>query len=451
MSLLERWKRFWQEDRVLRGVIQNSGYLLSSNTISMVLTSMQGILAALLLKPSEYGALGMVILFASSVNRLLSFRMGEVVIKYAGHHLALGEKDKAAVIIKAAVLAEALTSVTAYIILLFLSPLAAQFIIKEPSTGRLIVFYGLALLANLVFETATAVLQLAGKYRGQAVLNLAQSILTAGWILTAYLLGGGLMDVLMAYLAGKFLYGVGMAILARRRIHILLEPSWWKKPFGLVSNWKEILHFAITTNISGTINMVIRDSEVLWVGFFLSTVEAGYYKFALGIMNIMVMPVVPLVNTTFPEISRTVARRDWATLRSLLKKTSLISAIWTLGCMGGLLLFGRWLLGFLKNGLYLPSFPAIIILMAGYGFANIFFWNRPLLLSLGLPNYPMKVTGLVGAAKTALMFLLVRPFGYLAQAWLLAGYFLISVGLIIRRGIAEIKKMSSGSLVGEEK
>lgn len=442
MSMLARWTRTWREDRVLRGVIRNSGYLLSSNTISMGLTSMQGILAALLLEPAAYGALGMVVLFASSVNRLLSFRMGEVVIKFAGQHLALGEKEKAAAVIKAALLAEALTSIAAYLILIALAPFAAQYIIKDPAAGRLIIFYGLALLANLVFETSTAVLQLAGKYRGQAALNLAQSLLTAGWILGAYLLGGGLVDVLLAYLAGKLLYGVGMAALAYRRMPLLLGTGWWKSSFNQITNWRTILHFAFTTNVSGTINMVIRDSEVLWVGFFLSTVEAGYYKFALGIMNLLVMPVAPLINTTFPEISRAVARREWKPLRSILRKTAALSLIWTAGCAAGLLLFGRWLLGLLKGGLYLPSYPAILILMVGYGFANVFFWNRPLLLSFGLPNYPLKVTGLVGAVKTILMFVLVRPLGYLAQAALLSAYFLFSVGLIVLRGVSEIRKAS---------
>ena len=442
MSMLARWTRTWREDRVLQGVIRNSGYLLSSNTISMGLTSAQGILAALLLEPAAYGALGMVVLFASSVNRLLSFRMGEVVIKFAGQHLALGEKEKAAVIIKAALLAEALTSIIAYLTLVAFAPLAAQYIIKDPASARLIVFYGLALLANLVFETSTAILQLAGRYRGQAALNLAQSLLTAGWILGAYLLGGGLLDVLIAYLAGKLLYGVGMAALAYRRMPLLLGAGWWKISFKQIPNWRTILHFAFTTNISSTINMVIRDSEVLWVGFFLSTVEAGYYKFALGIMNILVMPVTPLINTTFPEISRAVARCEWKPLRSILRKTAVLSLIWTGGCMAGLLLFGQWLLGLLKDGLYLPSYPAILILMVGYGVANVFFWNRPLLLSFGLPNYPLFVTGLVGIVKTALMFILVRPLGYLVQAALLSGYFIISVGLIVLKGVSEIRKAS---------
>jgi len=39
--------------------------------------------------------------------------------------------------------------------------------------------------------------------------------------------------------------------------------------------------------------------------------------------------------------------------------------------------------------------------LAGYGVANVAFWNRPLLLAFGLPLYPMNVTAVVGVVKTA--------------------------------------------------
>ncbi len=96
----------WKDDRLLGAVIRNSGYLFSSSTIAMILTSVQGILAAVLLGPSDYGALGILILFATSVNRLLSFRMGEVVIRYAGSALERGERTQAAAVVKAAGLSE---------------------------------------------------------------------------------------------------------------------------------------------------------------------------------------------------------------------------------------------------------------------------------------------------------------------------------------------------------
>ncbi len=444
MTLAEMWRN-WRQDRLIGRVIRNTGYLFSSNTIGMVIGSLSGLLVPLLLSPAEYGTLGMVILFASTVNRLFSFRMGELVVKYAGEFLALGEKGRAAAVIKAAALAETLTSAAAYALLVVTAPLAAQFIIKDPAVTGLIVFYGAALLANFVTETATAALQIGGHFRSLAALNLGQSAATALLIGAAFVTHAGLPFLISAYLAGKLVLGLGTAATAVYHARSLLGPGWLRAPLALIPDRRRLARFAFSTNISGTINMVIRDSEVLWVGYFLSAAQAGYYKFALAIMNLVVMPITPFIATTFPEISKSVARREWRPLSTLLKRTSLLALVYTAAAAGGFALLGRWFFGVYSAGKYLPALPAILVLLLGYGFANVFFWNRPLLLAFGRPNEPLFITAAAGAVKTALMFVLVRPFGYLAQAALLSGYFIISIGAIVLRGLKVLRRAEQSS------
>ena len=434
----------WLQDKVLLRVIRNTGYLFSSQGISMVLSTLQGILAALLLGPASYGALGVVILFASSVNRLLSFRMGEVVVKYAGQALALGQRERAAAVIKVAGMTEAITSVTAYGLLVLFSPLAAVYLFKDPAAASWIIVYGLALLANLMTETASAVLQIGDHFRIQALINFFASALTAGLILLAFIFHGDIGVVLMAYLLGKLVSGIGPMLAAYGKLKHMLGENWLSAPLGLLQDRSAIARFAISTNLSGTINLVIRDSEVLWVGFFLSTLQAGYFKFALAVMNIILMPINPFIATTFPEISRTVAEKKWDVLQTLLRRTAWIAFAWTMSAVAGLVLLGQPFLSWLKSGAYLPSYPAILILVAGYGFANVFFWNRPLMLAFGKPNFPLLVTFLVGIVKTVLMFILVPRFGFLAQAWLLSGYFILSVGIIVWRCQREINRAKRG-------
>jgi O-antigen/teichoic acid export membrane protein len=438
VSLLHKAWQTWRQDRLLQLVTRNSGYLFSSNGISSVITATQGFLAALLLGPADFAVLGMVITYASSINRLLSFRMGELVIKYSGQYLALGRKDQAAAVIKTAGLSEAVTSVFAYLLLVLSSQLASVYIIKDPLTRSWINFYALALLVNLMTETSTAVLQVGGHYRSQALLNLCQSVLTGGWILIVFLTHGGLYQVLIGYLAGKAVFGLGVMALAFYWMKPLLGEGWWRTSLSLLTKRREMLKFAVSTNLSGTINMIIRDSEILWVGFFTTKLQAGYYKFALAVMNVVLMPVTAMLSSAAPEVNRLVATRAWGPLRRLLRRTSMIALAWTAACTLGIATLGYFLLGFLKQGAYLPAFPAILILLAGYGVANVAFWNRPLLLAFGLPLYPMNVTAAVGVVKTVLMFVLVGPLGFLAEAALLSAYLAVSVGLIVRRGLKEL-------------
>lgn len=425
---------------MLRTVVRNSSYLFSSNTISMGLASLQGLLAAALLSVADYGLLGMIIAFASNVNRLLSFRMNELVVKYAGQYLSEENKPQAAAVIKTAGLGEALSSLVAYALLILTARAAAIYIIKDETAVPWIIFYGLALLANLMTETATAVLQLGGHFRTLAALNLGQNLLTASWIGVIFLLRGNLIDVLMAYLAGKLLYGVGVMIAALFWLRPLLGEGWWRIPVSSLNRKKELLRFAFSTNLSQTVNMLIRDNEILWVGYFLSPVEAGYYKFGLAIMNVIVLPISPFIQTTFPEINRSVALREWARLRQLLRRTSWIAAGWTLATGFGLVLLGPVGLAWFKNGQYLPALPIILILFTGFSFANLFYWNRPLLLAFERPNFPLLVTFSVGLIKTLLMFLLVRTFGVIMQALLLSGYFIISIGIIVWKGLRLMQK-----------
>ena len=94
---------------------------------------------------------------------------------------------------------------------------------------------------------------------------------------------------------------------------------------------------------------------------------------------------------------------------------------------------------------YTAAYPALLALLVGFTFNYILFWNRPLLLSLGLPSYPLKATIVSGVAKILLAFPLVPRFGYVAEAALLSFYYITSVGAIVWRGVKEIRQNENRS------
>lgn len=432
------------EDRLLRGIVKNSGYLFSSNSAAAFLSFLQGVLAVRLLGDTGYGLLaGVLIPFASNIQSLLSFRMSELVVKYAAQFLAQGRKDRAGAVVKAAALVESLTSLTAFTLLLLLAPLAARYLAKEVDTAPLFALYGLVLIANLVYETSLGVLHTARQFKLQALGNLGHSLITAAIIGWAYFSGGGLVEVLLAFLFGKVFAGLWAAVAAARQASLLLGPGWWKVSLSLLPDRREMFRFAVSTNLNQTINLVARNSETLMIALLRSPAEAGYYRLALSLINTVMTPIDPFISATYAEITRTIARREWAATLRVLKRVSLIAGTWTVGMGMILLLLGWWLIPLIYTPELLPAYPAVIILLVGYGFANTFNWNRPLLLALGLPGYPIKVTAAAAAVKTVLVFALVGTFGYLMQAALLTVYFLVSVGLILRRGLSEMGRRAA--------
>ena len=443
MSFLQKIRSALREDSLLQRVVRNSSYLFSSSAVSALLSVVQMYFVVRLLSPEAYGlAFGIIMVFASNVNRLLSFRMSEVVVKYVGEALAQENRDRAAALLKGIGLVEAFTSMLAYLVLLALSSLAANI---YGTSAFLFAFYGLFLLANLIYETSVGVLQTTDHFNYVARANLFQSIATASLIFMAFILKRSVFEILAAYLVGKTVAGLTISSSAIREVKHRLGNRWTRAPLSLLSDWKSIGRFMLSTNLNGTINLFARDNIPLYIGYSLSSAEVGYFKFALWLISLVMLPIEPFIWPTYAEITRTIAQRQWDATRKLLKQVSSIAAVWTLLTGGGLIALGWWLIPLIFGADYSPAYPAIVILLVGYGCANILNWNRPLLLALGKPAYPLFVAGIVGAIEVALIFIFVPRGSYLTAAIIFSGYLAVSIIWMVLRGLTLIKREEAAS------
>jgi O-antigen/teichoic acid export membrane protein len=427
----------WGQDNLLGKVLRNSVHLFSSNTISLALSVLQSILAARLLGPAGFGLVGIVMGYASTVNGLFSFRMSELVVRYGGEYLEKKEHDKASALMKSAMFGEGLVSLLAFVFVVITAGLAARYISKTPDTAWMFVAYSIGLLANFNTETSTGILQVTDKIKLQGTINLIQSIVTSAIIAAAFFLKGSLFIVLLAYLLGKAILGLGLFIFAQIQLHRVLGNGWMREPISSLPSIRELFRFAFNSNISATLILIFRESEILWVGYFLTNEAAGYYKAAYAIASLLSVPANPLILSTYPEINKLIVQKAWPRLRDFLRKVTTLAFAYNMAIGLGFLIFGRWLL-LIYGEQYAPAYPALLALLVGLIFNYTLFWNRPLLLSLGLPEFPLKATLVAGLAKMALAFPLVPRFGYVAEAVLLSFYYITSVATMVWRGNREI-------------
>jgi O-antigen/teichoic acid export membrane protein len=276
---------------------------------------------------------------------------------------------------------------------------------------------------------------------------MLQSVITAGLIVIAFALQGGIFEILAAYLAGKVFAGVTIGVFTFRELNVSIGAGWWRTSIRQIPNWREIFAFALSTNLNGTVNLIARDSAPLVLVWLrpaeLAHLEAGYFRLALSLINYAILPIEPFIWPTYAEITRSIADRKWRETKILLRRVSLISAAWMALAGGCLALIGWWLIPFLYTSEAAPAYPAVLVLLLGYSFGSIFTWNRPLLLALGKPSYPLLISAVVGAIELMLAIILVPRYGYLAQAALLSSYFVVAIGLITLRGLREIRLQES--------
>ncbi len=419
-------------NELIRRVVKNSGYLFSATGVSAALSFVQNILVARLLGPAGLGILAAITQFTTLVNNLASFRMGELVIKYIGEFTENSQPQMAAAVFKAAAAVEMLASLAAFALAWLLAPLGARFLAKDAGLAPWFILYGLIILANLISESSTGLLQIFDRYRPMASLNILQSIVTLALVILAYITQGGMLEVLLAYIVGKVIGAVGLTLIAIQEANRRWSRDWWRTPLDILRpQARQLIKFAVSTNLSGSLSLINKSSDILWISFFRTPVETGFFKQAQGLVNLVQLPVSPLPQATYPELSREVARKNWRNVRYVLRQGSYLAGGFTLVASLVLALFGRQIITILYRPEYLPAYPALLIMLVGFLVANTFYWNRTILLALNHPDFPTKVNLVVAILKTAGILLLVPSFGYLAGAGLLSASYLLGVSLSV--------------------
>ncbi|HSO27633.1 MAG TPA: flippase [Anaerolineales bacterium] len=427
-------------NEIIRRVTRNFGYLFSATGITAALSFFQNILAARLLGPAGLGVLGAITQYTSVLNKLVSFRMGELVVRYVGEYTEQGDQARAAAVFKLAALAEVTASLAAFGLAWLLAPLGARWFAKDASLAPVFVLYSLIILANLIAESSIGLLQIFDRYRRMAGLQIAQGLFTLALIALAYWLQGGLAAVAGAYLGGKALGALGFTAAALVEAGRRWGRRWWTQPISLLRpDAGGLARFAVSTNLSASLSLITKDSEMLWISLFRNPTEVGYYKQALALVNLVQLPISPLPQATYPELAREAARGAWDNLRYILRQGSILAGSFTLIASLGLIVFGRPIISLLYGPEFLPAYPALVILLFGFLVANTFYWNRTALLALNRPDIPTKINLFLAVFKIIGIFLLVPQYGFIASAFLLSASYLIGVGISVWRVRVEIR------------
>lgn len=431
------------ENELIRRIVTNSGYLFSATGVSAAMGFLQSILAGRLLGPATFGMLGALTAFTSVVNRFASFRMNELVVRYVGHYQENDDPQRAAAVFKAAGVLEISSSFVAFFLVFTLAPLGARYFAHDVDLAFWFRVYGSIVLANMIYESATGLLQIFDRFRTIAMINVAQSAVTLLLIALAFISKAGINSVVIAYMSGKALGSLSISAFALIEARRAWGADWWRTPLGILkSELRSLITFAVSTNLSSTISLMAKDSEVLWVSAFLGTQPAGYYKTALALTGLIQLPVSPLPKTTFPELTREIARKNWENVRYILRQGTRLAAAYSVPVTLGLVLFGKWVIRLTYGPEYLPTYEPLVILLVGFTFVNILYWNRVALLSLARPVFPtlVNLTGMI--LKVSCIFLLVPRWGYLAFAGLLSGYYIFTVGIAAARVILDLRSRS---------
>jgi len=427
------------DTELLRRILRNSSYLVSATVLSAGMGMVQGAIQVRVVGVAGVGLLVAIANFTNVLNRFTSFRIDELVVRYVRLYEERKDHQKAAAVFKLAALLEFSGSAAAFLLVFFLAPLGVRLFSDQAGVEYLFILYGSLALINIVFDSSDGMLQVFNRFGAKSVIDIVQSVVRLGLTILVLITGGGLIEIILAELAGRLVRAVAVLVVALSTAQKRWGAGWWRTPFSVLrTDRRSLLTFAFSTNLSATVSLVAKDSEDLWANAFLGNLVGGYYSIARTLIGLLQLPVSPLPSTTYPELSRAVAKDDWKSVRHVLRRGSMLAALYSLPVAALLILFGPQIITLYTKQNLPEVYGPLMILLVGYSAVNIFYWSRAALLAFNRPVFPTVVNAIGMVFKVVGIFIFA-PFGAVAFASLLAGYYVFTVGVAVIRIIQDVR------------
>lgn len=427
------------DTELLRRIVRNSSYLVSATVLTAGMGAVQGAIQVRVVGVAGIGLLAAIASFTNFLNRFTSFRIDELVVRYVRLYEERKQHEKAAAVFKLAALLELSGSAAAFFLVVILAPLGVNLFSDQAGVESLFILYGLLALINIVFDSSDGMLQVFNRFDAKSIIDIIQSAVRLGLTILVLVTGGGLIEIILAELAGRLVRSVAVLAVALSTARKQWGAGWWLTPFSVLrKDRRSLLTFAFSTNLSATVSLIAKDSEDLWANAFLGNLVGGYYSIARSLIGILQLPVSPLPSTTYPELSRAVAKDDWKAVRHVLRRGSMLAALYSLPVAALLVIFGPQIITLYTKQNLPEVYAPLLILLAGYSVVNIFYWSRAALLAFNRPVFPTIVNAIGMALKVVGIFIFAS-FGAVAFAALLAGYYVFTVGVAVFRIIQDVR------------
>ena len=285
----------------------------------MALTFVQGIAIARILGPSNYGAFALIVSFTATINQLVDSRIWETAIKYITRYREEADGTRAASVIKLCYLIDLCTGVIGFLLIYLLADFAAKTFVKDISAANLIRINGVSLLLSIPIGTSSALLRIDNRYNQLAVQSIAVSfarLICVGVTLLLY--GGSIVHLVFTYLFIAFVNSVSLFWLGQRLATQMELGGWTRTPLTLLrDHYRHILGFTASTNFNAFLKFFQRNLDILLVGYWFSSTEVGYLRYAKSMTSMLANLTTPLYTTSYPEFVRLWHKEQLGTLRKL--------------------------------------------------------------------------------------------------------------------------------------
>jgi stage V sporulation protein B len=396
---------------ILQRVLRNSGWLLGAELVSGVLLFAQAVMITRALGVEGYGVLALVTALVLAVVYLFDSRTWETIIKFVPQHRVEGHSDRATATVQLCYLIEIASGVGSVLVLLVGAELAARVFIKDPVSANLVRLYAVIALIRIPQEPTGALLRLAGRFDWLSYQTVVIALVNTVGTALVWWTGATVGRMLGVQLAGA---AVGSVILLAMGRRVALEkdlPFWRRSSLrSLRGRYRELLRFALLSNLTGTSRILSAHADVLVLGFFGTPAAVGVYDLAKKLVKQAAKLSNPLYASVFPEISRLISERKHAEVRRLQRQLTRALLALVIPACAVVAVAAPWLVLLVFGDEFEPAGPLLQILIWQFLWLPLI-WLPGFLLSVGRPGVLTSLTWTGALIHLALVFALVPGLG----------------------------------------
>lgn len=401
----------------LAELIGNSSRLFLSELFSQIVAFLQVIMIVRFLGAANYGLFALVIVYVTVVNQLIDFRIKEAVVKYLSEFLIRKDQGRLWASLKLCYLLDFITGVIAFLIAFFTAQLVATFIMHNAQAACLIQLFAFMLLISTLDNSCSGVLIVFEKFTALSIYAIASASLRFILVGVILLLGFGIKGVLAGYIIAALISSTAIVFIS---LSTIKKSVWFPGIAGSISllkdRWREIAAFLININFNESITLVVKNIDVLILGYFRAPTEVGLYRLAKNFTEILSLLSNSVYTAIYPQFSRLWADRRKEEFKALIKRITIFMGGITLPLTVGLFLAIPWIIRVFVGEGFSPVASLVKIMVWGIAAAVVSLWVRPVFLSMGRPGV-LTIINMCNALMLLVLSLIFVPrFGYFASA-----------------------------------
>ena len=389
---------------------------MSGNVITAGIDLVSLAVTARALGPELFGVLVLVQTYARFVDQFVNFQSWQAIIKYGADTLIAKCPGDFRSLVKLGTSLDVIGSLLGTTVAISSVYWASGWFEWDDSIVLMAAIYSLTILFSLS-ATPTAVLRLFDRFKVLAWQRVISATIRMAALLVAWIAGAGIWEFFIVWMVAQildflFLLALGWRELRKQGYGDALFASLDRIRSKFPGFWK----FVITTNLTGSIKLGVREVDVLIIGAVLGSTATGIYKVAKQFASIPMRFGDPIEQVVYPEMARLWAEGKVVPFRQMLIRVGALCGLGGIAIWLGFLLLGQWVLRVTVGPEYISAYKILLVYMLGI---NIYLFGiafRAAILSMGHPERSLQIHILSTLIYLGVLALLLGPIELMGAA-----------------------------------